>query len=340
MTGVMTRPAGSESGAPCIDARGLRELSAPLVNRQNLEAATWNRSAPLLEGRMHISEVQPGMWLRLADVRDRYDLVSSAELPAGIKIALVIAGEARVRFGHHAVTLGPQAPAPTPTSGVVVALPRPERFVRQGRAGGHERTLTLSLTPAWLARHGYASDETSPTTAETTLTRWAPSAALLALVMQLFEHPWRERASRADHLRLTGCALTLAGEALAAAGLDGGPASHAAVAGDRRLQHLGALLASGQALSLSQAELAQRLGMSLSSLQRRFRAHHGEALGRYLRRKRLEAARQALLHEGIGVEAAAARAGYTSAANFATAFKREFGLRPSACQARHALARD
>lgn len=335
MTLVMNPHAMASSDKGEIHARELRTLSGSLVKRQTFEAPHWDRRSPLLEGSMHLSEIQPGMWLRIADVRDRYDLVSSADLPAGVKIALVIAGEARVCFGRHALTLGPQTSPMTPTSGVVVALPRPERFVRQGRTGGHERTLTLSLTPAWLSRHGYgvfAEKRLATACEEPTLTTWTPSPALFDLVAQLFEQPRLSKDSHAHHLQLTGCALALAGEALAAARLDSGPASYAAVSGDRRLQHLRALVDSGQAMAMPQAELAQRLGMSLSSLQRRFQAHHGEALGRYLRRKRLEAARQALLHEGVRVDAAAARAGYTSAANFATAFKREFGLRPSACQ--------
>ncbi|CAM5502008.1 AraC family transcriptional regulator OS=Stutzerimonas stutzeri OX=316 GN=CXK95_03430 PE=4 SV=1 [Stutzerimonas stutzeri] len=48
----------------------------------------------------------------------------------------------------------------------------------------------------------------------------------------------------------------------------------------------------------------------------------------YQRARRLLQARQALEREGISVNEAAWRAGYNSAANFATAFKRQFGISP------------
>jgi len=48
----------------------------------------------------------------------------------------------------------------------------------------------------------------------------------------------------------------------------------------------------------------------------------------YQRARRLLQARQALEREGISVNEAAWRAGYNSPANFATAFKRQFGISP------------
>nr|WP_281378417.1 helix-turn-helix transcriptional regulator [Halomonas organivorans] len=93
------------------------------------------------------------------------------------------------------------------------------------------------------------------------------------------------------------------------------------------------LIDSGQAGGSTQAELARRLGMSLSNLQRRFRAQRGESLGRFLRRYYLTLARDALTRDAVGIESAAELAGYSSAPNFATAFKREFGLTPSECRA-------
>jgi AraC-like DNA-binding protein len=49
----------------------------------------------------------------------------------------------------------------------------------------------------------------------------------------------------------------------------------------------------------------------------------------YLRVRRLEAARDAILHQGVSVNDAAHLAGYNNAANFATAFRRRFGYAPS-----------
>lgn len=102
---------------------------------------------------------------------------------------------------------------------------------------------------------------------------------------------------------------------------------------DRQLTRLMSLIENGLARSATQADLAQYLGMSLSNLQRRFRAQHGEALGHYLRRYYLGMAREALERDQASVETAADLAGYTSAPNFATAFRREFGITPRDCRA-------
>jgi len=48
----------------------------------------------------------------------------------------------------------------------------------------------------------------------------------------------------------------------------------------------------------------------------------------YVRKRRLERARDALVAEAISVTEAATNAGYTSSANFSTAFKRAFGVPP------------
>lgn len=316
-----------------IDARQLRDLSAPLVRHQRLDAPDWDRRTALLDGHMRVAELQPGMRLRLAEVRDRFGLTSRAELPAGLKIALVIDGAARVRYGADEVHLGPEASA----NGVVVSLPRATTFARLGRAGGFERTLTLGLSPHWLARHGQGDILDAAPDAMPRLRHWTPSPGLLTLAAQLFAPERLARDDAAHHLQLSGLAMAMAGEALAVARPtmplpERLEASHSAPV-DRRLARLMAMVDDGQARGATQDDLARRLGMSLSNLQRRFRAQQGESLGRFLRRHHLTLARDALIREGASVEAAAALAGYTRAPNFATAFKREFGLTPSECRA-------
>lgn len=76
-------------------------------------------------------------------------------------------------------------------------------------------------------------------------------------------------------------------------------------------------------------EIAQRTGMSVSTLQRVFRDCFGQTVMEFARIRRLEYARDLLAQGGVSVGEAAGRAGYSSPANFATAFHREFGYPPS-----------
>jgi AraC-like DNA-binding protein len=77
--------------------------------------------------------------------------------------------------------------------------------------------------------------------------------------------------------------------------------------------------------------LAQELGMSVSTLQRLFKAAYGTSVMEFQRTERLNAAR-ALLREGrLTVGEAGYRAGYSTVSNFSSAFQRTFGYPPSAC---------
>lgn len=77
------------------------------------------------------------------------------------------------------------------------------------------------------------------------------------------------------------------------------------------------------------AELAERSGLPRTSFHAKFFRAFGIGPMEYLRVQRLEAAREALLYQGISVTDAAFQAGYANPANFATAFRRRFGVAPS-----------
>jgi AraC-like DNA-binding protein len=96
----------------------------------------------------------------------------------------------------------------------------------------------------------------------------------------------------------------------------------------KRINIVRDLLESGTADDLSLDEIARRAGSNASTLQTQFRAAFGTTVFEYLRRTRLTRARIALEREGCSIVEAAGIAGYTSPANFATAYKRQFGITP------------
>lgn len=77
--------------------------------------------------------------------------------------------------------------------------------------------------------------------------------------------------------------------------------------------------------------LASIAAMSPSSLRSKFRLLYGDSVFNYLRDCRLELARR-YLREGHSVQQAAWMSGYQHATNFATAFRRRYGVAPSALQ--------
>lgn len=74
-------------------------------------------------------------------------------------------------------------------------------------------------------------------------------------------------------------------------------------------------------------------------LMRLFRAVHGTSVFDYYRGLRMDRARALLERERISVIEAAYAAGYGNPANFATAFKRRFGLSPKDVRVRAGTSR-
>lgn len=293
---------------------------------------------PLLTGRMREFSLRPGLSLYASDVCDQLDLDVSTPLPPGLLLVMALSGQADVSYGERRFQLGPQGSDEAPThEGLAITLTRPDAFVRRLRAGARRRVVSLALTPEWLDEsHGgldcYPRIDAFRKT-HLAVQRWRLSPRLLALAGDIVEA--RVPPSPLQSLYLESRCLEIAAEALTAIAGDM-PAAEAGLRPRerRRLASLREFLDSGEGDGLSLGELARRIGMSTSSLQRNFRAFAGTSVFDYQRRRRLQAARAALERDGISVGEAAHRAGYTSAANFATAFRREFGLSPGQLRTR------
>ncbi len=74
--------------------------------------------------------------------------------------------------------------------------------------------------------------------------------------------------------------------------------------------------------------IARNVGLSASTVQRRFKEHFGIAIFDFIRQERLEAARAALASNGIPVSHAAHMAGYNNISSFTTAFRKAYGITP------------
>lgn len=102
-----------------------------------------------------------------------------------------------------------------------------------------------------------------------------------------------------------------------------------AAAKDERIARAVSAIHAEPARSLTNAELADIAGMSVSSFAERFKQVMGQQPGAYLRGWRLDQAAEALLHSSATIEAIAERVGYKSNEAFSRAFQAKFGTAPS-----------
>ncbi|VVE42835.1 Response regulator [Pandoraea anapnoica] len=88
-------------------------------------------------------------------------------------------------------------------------------------------------------------------------------------------------------------------------------------------------LRSADATVTSKAMLAARIGVSVANLEAAFKEVEGCSAVEFLRRHRIERARQMLSTSSMSVTAIAEMLGFSSGANFATAFRQLIGMSPS-----------
>ncbi|MFT0849187.1 AraC family transcriptional regulator [Achromobacter sp. F4_2707] len=334
--------------------QGMRPWRAlGMVHRHEFEspdyqfiAPPFSGDAPVLEGRVQEVELQPGLWLHCAEVVDLHSMASRVWLDEGLRLVMIIAGELDVTIGGHRIHLRPDH-----VSAAVVSMAQPALFERRWQRGKWERKLSLHLTADWLRAHAAVCgldqktvnavlgnrDLSPPPGSEVCVVPWVPSPHAISLAEQLILGA-DESASPVMRLRQAARAFEILYEALSER--EAAPVKQTSglrLRDHERMVRVRAFLDHEirhpfqQALPI--AELGQQFGLSASALQRQFRRAFSCTVDEYRRNMRLLRAR-AELEQGSTIAAAAERAGYGSAANFSTAFRRQFGLSPSAVRQR------
>lgn len=249
---------------------------------------------------------------------------------SGLRLVLLLEGELSLRFGQQPFQLRQKEPHCADV--LLVNLLEEERFERLYIAPSLERKICMHIPNDWLQEHGL--DDADSSVALHDFTRRHLSTAQWSLDGRLTQQANRLLQLNQNHmlarLQREGAVLELlAGvlEKLAPPAPCSAPAHIT-----RRMQQVRELLESGEADHWSMADVARFACMSSATLQRHFRRSSGQSLFEYLRQQRLLRAREKLRQEGWSISAAALDAGYTSPANFATAFRRAFGVSPSECQ--------
>jgi AraC-like DNA-binding protein len=326
-------PGAAATGAVAYDAAALARCCHAVGRGYQVLSSATRARGPLLEGHFRVSELRPGLSVHSTDAHDLHTLQSQVELDAGLSIVVLLAGQIDVSFGHTDLRMVQTQPAAA--QGALVSLAEPERFTRRAQRGRYARKVSVGVEAEWLDASGAAAGPAGAraiTLLHTHLAQqgWSPSARATAIAEQLIHPPALEPMLLGLYLESRALDLTI--EALGSLAPARPPAA-LRPRDLRRLQDFIDWLDSGEADGLTLAQMAQQAGVNPTTLQQRLRQARGCSVVDYLRKRRLSAARWGLEQQGLTVAQAAERAGYTYAANFATAFKRQFGLPPHRCRA-------
>lgn len=200
-----------------------------------------------------------------------------------------------------------------------------EQFHRHSPARQQVRHLVISASRAWLDAHapGWARASAHPFGFD----GWRASTRIAHLVTGLLApsdvgHPFANLRAEAQAIEIIAEAATTLTD------LDAGHTTATGNTHQRALDRAKEFIVSNSTSDLSVQMIARQAGLSVSSLQSLFRSQEGCGVFTFVRKIRLDMARTRLCAGAITIAEASLLAGYTNPANFATAFRRQFGCSP------------
>jgi len=309
------------------------ERTSTLVGRRfAVDGTRLEKDEAALSGSFSMIRLRPGIVVHTSDATELHDMTTRVEQRPGLTIHLFLEGRTEARLGGVPLELG--RPSGRAVEGVITARAEPDLFERHAREGDHVRKVNVTVTREWLADSAFGTTDEFRVVSDFAATHharfaWTPPASVVSIAEQMLHPPAASHLMR--NLYLESRALDLVAGAFSAmtSQTEGDRLSRLKPFDRRRLRLIEDFLAEHAHEVASLDDLARVGGVSASTLRRLFLAAYGTSVFEHLRRLGMERARLALEREGVPVSQAAFLAGYASPANFATAFKRRFGVTPT-----------
>ncbi|MBS8258609.1 AraC family transcriptional regulator [Roseibium polysiphoniae] len=292
-------------------------------------------SDEVLRGAIGFMDVEEGLSVHYSNAEDLHDLKIETECGPRLSASVFLEGQVDAFVGDFKIPMPSYDDDARHWSPIatVFSQNRIEKFVRHARKGVRLKKVTISISHDWLFAHLDRSDprfHIFKEFAETHVSSlsWVPSTHAIGLAEQIIAAPNRSPFQHRLYIiaRVYGL-LDEAFQHFSECPVD--PPVKAIDGQDRhKLLEIETFLDDQRGNCLTVEELARHIGMSQNSLQRLISRAYGLSASRFIRKFGLAKARTALERDGLTIAEAAHIAGYSSPANFSTAFKREFGLTP------------
>ncbi len=332
--------------SPIIAGNGRQGMLDHSVTGHQLQApgqTARGRSTPIgegvLRGKFFHHSFSGGLSVQGSDAVELQNLSSMSELQPGISFNLIFAGQVDFTLGPQRCRLGASEYRSLECSAYVLA--RPDIMTRFTCSGMHVRKLSVFVERGWLQQRCRLEAEQAQLhrlfAGHGQLRVWRPQQDTAGLAQSLLDDQLAEPESPGLPQRLSLECRTLALlEALLQELIDQLPEP------SEKCDDFPPVLPSFKDkvdTCLKECrrleDVATALGISVSTLQRKFKAAYGYTVIDYVRRRRLEMARSALVIDGISIGEAAYMAGYNHPSNFVAAFRRQFDVTPARLVRQH-----
>ena len=286
--------------------------------------------APLFRGAFWHRELRHGLHLHASDVFEESEFTARSAQDAGLCCVFFLSGDVEVEIGDRLFRFHGDR---TLQEGLIISSARLESFCRRSRGHQQIRHLVVSASPEWLDRDGLGTiNDHKPAQAmlrdHLASQSWRMTRRLADLVQRIMDPA--DTSSLLHELMVESAAIEIIAEGLAASTRQdlAQPSSRLSQAEVMRLRRAEQFIEARRGQKVQVEDIARQAGVSVSGLQRLFKSRYGTSVLDHIRKVRLEDARAMLEHGGCTIQHVAVFTGYTSAANFATAFKRHFGHSP------------
>jgi len=289
--------------------------------------------ATVARGEFTLRQVRPGLLVHASDAHHDRTLTTHLVKDRSLNFSVVVRGGWQGTLGGMPLACGGQQP-----QAMSFVLAEADVWRKQVLRGGHARMVNVMVSPEWLEASGLHDSDHDAVAIQRLARRhrwtgqWRPSGRTVALAEQILSGSRYAGSLRTLHLESR--AIEIIVEALSLLIDQPKIPPRLQRATYRRMHLVRERLDAVEGDIPTLSALARDAGVSVRTLQREFALVHGISVLDYARLRRLDVARELLECQEATIAQAAHRAGYAYAANFATAFKRRFGLSPSQVRVR------
>lgn len=313
------------------------ELSRKLSNtgvEQFLVSPAFHDKEPLMLGNLDYQNLPSGINVHVANMLEQENAQCSTEIEPSVCVCILLEGVIEFSLDQNTFLIsaaqGPRVFAYTNCKKVM--------FMRRLVENNKVKKVNISVSQDWLKQRlrSFANQGTNASLFENDIVvkEWLCDQQTLNVCEQFFE--LRNNQNMLTDLYCEQYALTLFSHSIKYL-LDGSNQGHLSTQASSRspLRAFEKEVDPFVFSKLNGADIAKKLGTSLSTLQRYFKEYHRSTLSDYLRTKRLEAARHALIFEGKTIGEVAYMVGYNHSSNFVSAFKKHFNQTPTELVKQH-----
>jgi len=287
----------------------------------------------LIKGKFKRDQNSEGLSSHASEVTEMQNSFNMVELPAALSFNIIFEGKIDFTLGGNHYKIGHHLD--NHVECYAFSLNRPETFTRFLKKGMHVRKVNVFVERQWLELRSHSIEDITELKQlfqdHSTLRHWQASPQVIHLANEL--SAVSNKTALKSKLETEYLTIKLLNQCIADFQADiaktpsiARDTSTVVAKRDNELkQNIDKLLHNCPSLR----EIAQSLGLSISTLQRKFKAEFGITVNSYCRQRRLDIAKKALVVDGVSIGEAAYIAGYTHSSNFMSAFKKRFNQTPS-----------